>query len=215
MLTLNMLSAPLGCCLMRKGPRVFGLLGKATPTGIAAFGADDVSRSWAVTAEHGCVRLERMSGNEEVTGLELLLPTAMSYDYGIAGAAHSPALTRAVFGLMPSELEDTVNVLRRGNFPVLSFSRVITKCSLSSAIIPGCWPHVVVSDQALYGNVLSVESFVRLLVASLPHGHLATRYPALQPMLKQMMTLMIAQRRGLPYSSEILNLAPAEAMAMK
>jgi hypothetical protein len=200
---------------MRKGPRVFGLLGKATHAGFTAFGADDVSRSWAVTAEHGCLRLEKMSGDEEVTGLELLLPTAMCYDYGIAGADHSPALTRAVFGLLPGELEDTVSILRRGNFPVLSFSRVSTKCSFSSTIIPGCWPHVVISDQALYGNVLSVESFVRLLVASLPHGHLAVRFPALQPMLKQMMTLMIAQRRGLPCNSEVLNLVPAEAFAAK
>jgi hypothetical protein len=215
MLTLNMLSAPLACCLMRKGPRVFGLLGKATPAGIAAFGADDVSRSWAVTAEHGCIRLERMTGDEEITGLELLLPTAMSYDYGIAGATNSPALTRAVFGLLPVELEQAISVLRRGNFPVLSFSRASTKCSLGSGIIPGCWPHVVISDQALYGNILSVESFVRLLVASLPHGRLATRFPALQPLLKQMMTLMIIQRAGLPYTSEVLNLAPAEAFAAK
>jgi hypothetical protein len=215
MLTLNMLSAPLACCLMRKGPRVFGLLGRATPGGIAAFGADDVARHWAVTAEHGCLRLERMTGDEEITGLELLLPSAMSYDYGIAGAGHSPALTRAVFGLLPTELEEAVNVLRRDNFPLLSFSRVSTKCSLSSGIIPGCWPHVVISDQALYGNVLSIESFVRLLVASLPHGRLATRFPALQPLLKQMMTLMVVERRGLPYASEVLNLAPAEALAAK
>lgn len=210
MLTLNMLSAPLARCLMRKGPRVFGLLGKATPAGLAAFGSEDVLHSWAVTAEHGCLRLERMSGDEEVTGLELQLPSAMSYEYGIAGAIHSPALTRAVFGLLPSELEDAVNILRRGNFPVLSFSRVSARCSLSGTIIPGCWPHVVISDQALYGNILNVESFVRLLVSSLPQGRLAVRYPALQPLLRQMMTLMIAQRRGLPYSSEFLNFSPAE-----
>jgi hypothetical protein len=215
MLTLNMLSAPLACCLMRKGPRVFGLLGKATNAGIAPFGPEDVMRSWAVTAEHGCIRLERMTGDEEVTGLELLLPTAACYDYGIAGAGESPALTRAVFGLQPGELEDTVNILRRGNFPVLSFSRTSTKCSLASTIIPGSWPHIVVSDQALYGNVLSVESFVRLLVSSLPQGRLAGRYPALQPLLKQMMTLMIVQRRGLPYTIEVANLASTEALTAK
>jgi hypothetical protein len=215
MLTLNMLGAPLARCLLRKGPRVFGLLGKATPAGLAAFGADDVSRSWAVTAEHGCLRLERMTGDEEITGLELQLPSALSCDYGIAGASHSPALTRAVFGLLPAELDQTVTILRRGDFPVLGFSRVNSKCCLSSAIIPGCWPHVAISDQALYGNVVSVESFVRLIVASLPQGHLATRFPALQPMLRQMMTLMIVQRRGLPYTVETLNLTPAEASAFK
>lgn len=215
MLTLNMLNTPLSRCLVRKGPRVFGLLGKATPAGLAAFGAEDVSRSWALTAEHGCLRLERMSGDEEITGLELLLPSALSYDYGLTGANHSPALIRAVFGLLPSELEQAVSILRRGNFPLLGFSRVNSRCSLSSAIIPGCWPHVVISDQALYGNVLSVESFIRLLVSSLPHGGLATRFPALQPMLKQMMTLMIVQRRGLPYTSEVLTLSPVEALAVK
>ncbi len=214
MLTLNMLGAPLARCLLRKGPRVFGLLGRATPAGLAAFGADDISRSWAVTAEHGCLRLERMTGDEEITGLELQLPSASSCDYGIAGASHSPALTRAVFGLLPVELEQTVRILRRGGFPVAGFSRVSSKCSLSGSIIPGCWPHVAISDQALYGNILSVESFVRLLVASLPQGRLATRYPALQPMLRQMMTLMIVQRRGLPYTSEVLNLAPAETLAV-
>jgi hypothetical protein len=215
MLTLNMLSAPVGCCLMRKGSRVFGLLGKATDSGIALFGSEDVMRCWAVTAEHGCVRLERMTGDEEITGLDLLLPTASCYDYGIAGAGESPALTRAVFGLQPAELEDAVSILRRGNFPVLSFSRNSTKCSLASTIIPGCWPHIVISDQALYGNVLSVESFVRLLVGSLPQGRLANRYPALQPLLKQMMTLMIVQRRGLPYTHEVANLTPSESLAAK
>jgi hypothetical protein len=63
--------------------------------------------------------------------------------------------------------------------------------------------------------VLSVEGFVRLLVASLPHGRLAARFPALQPMLKQMMTLMIVHRSGLPYTNEVLNLAPAEALVAK
>ena len=210
-----MLSAPVGCCLMRKGPRVFGLIGKATNSGIAPFGSEDVMRSWAVTAEHGCIRLERMSGDEEITGLELLLPTASCYDYGIAGAGESPALTRAVFGLQAGELESAVNILRRGNFPVLSFCRTNTKCSLASTIIPACWPHIVISDQALYGNVLSVESFVRLLISSLPQGRLAARYEALQPLLKQMMTLMIVQRRGLPYTDEVAGLIPAESVIIK
>lgn len=215
MLTLNMLNAPLARCLLRKGPRVFGLLGKATSVGLDPFGPEDISRAWAVTAEHGCLRLERMSGDEEVTGLELQLPNALSYEYGIAGVTNSPALTRAIFGLMPDELEQIVEILRRGNFPQLSFSRVSSRCSLSNCIIPGCWPHVVISDQALYGNVLSVESFARLLISSIPQGRLAERFPALQPLVKQMMTLMIVHRRGLPFVNEVLNLAPAETLAAK
>ena len=201
--------------IVRKDTRVFALLGKATPSGIAPFGPEDLADSWAVTAECGCLRLERMSGYEEVTGLELFLPNAFSYDFGIAGANASPALTRAVFGLLPSELEQIVTVLRRGSFPVLGFSRTTQKCSVSSGIIPGCWPHVVLSNQAVYGNVVSVETFVRMCVASLPEGKLAARFPALQPVLKQMMSLIISQRRGLPCSNEVLHFAPADMLAAK
>jgi hypothetical protein len=196
-------------CLMRKGSRVFALLGKATPSGIASFGPDDVSRGWAVTSERGSLRLERLSGDEELTGLELSLPTPACYDYGIAGVDASPAVTRAVFGLLPAELEQIVAVLRRDSFPVLGFSSRPLKCSISGGIIPGCWPHVVLSNQALYGNVICLESFVRIVVSSLPQGQLAARFPALQPMLKQLMMLVVAQRRGLPYHEGILSLAPA------
>ena len=215
MQTLNNATAPVEWCLMRKGLRVFGLLGKATPSGIAPFGREDLAHGWAVTAEYGCLRLERLSGDEEVTGLDLFLPTPLTYEYGIAGTSGASELTRAVFGLLPCELEELVTVLRRGSFPVLGFSLGEIKCSISSCVIPGYWPHVIVSNLALYGNVVSVETFVRILVSSLPQGHLTTRFPALQPVIKRMMKLSIARPRGIPYNSEILNLAPAEVLASK
>ena len=34
------------------------------------------------------------------------------------------------------------------------------------------------------------------------------RFPELQPVFKQMMKLMVIRRRGMPYSKEILELAP-------
>ena len=213
--TLNILPASVDWCLMRKGLRVFALLGKATPSGIAPFGREDVGRSWAVTAEYGCLRLERLSGDEEATGLGLFLPTPLSYNYGISGVNNSPELVRAVFGLLPSDLEELVTILRRGSFPVLGYSIGDTKCSISSCIVPGSWPHVIISNLALYGNVVSVETFVRILVSSLPQGQLATRFPALQTVIKQMMKLSIARPRGIPYNNEILNLAPAEMLAVK
>ena len=210
-----MLNAPVQWCLLRKGPRVFALLGKATPFGLAPFGRKDLPASWAVTAEFGCLRLERLSGEEEVTGDALFLPTPLSYEYGITGANESPELTRAVFGLLPSELDQLVTVLRRGSFPMLGFSLADLKCSISSCVIPGYWPHLVTSNLALYGNVVSLESFIRILVSSLPHGHLGVRYPALQPVFKQMMRLMVFQRRGVPYSKEMLEMSPALALAAK
>ncbi len=210
-----MLSSPVENALLRKGPRVFALLGKATRHGLEPFGREDVARNWAVTSEYGCLRLERLSGDEEVTGLELFLPTPFSYTYGIAGTGEAPELTRAVFGLLPSELEELVNILRQGSFPVLGFSLAETKCSISSAVIPGSWPHVIVSNLALYGNVVAIETMVRILVSSLPQGQLATRFPALQTVTRQMMKLSIARPRGIPYNSEILSLAPAELVAQK
>src|SRR5690242_17745357 len=100
-----MLSYSVERCVVRRGSRVFGLLGRATKSGIVPFGPQDVAKGWAVTAEYGCLRLERLTGEEEPTGLELLLPSAFSREFGIAGASEAPALTRAVFGLLPSELE--------------------------------------------------------------------------------------------------------------
>src|ERR1051325_3135889 len=174
---LNMLDNPVEWVLARKDQRVFALLGKATPLGLSPFGRDDVGRNWAVTSEYGSIRLERMTGEEEITGLELFLPTALNYDYGIAGVSASPELIRAVFGLLPSELEQLATALRRGSFPILGFSPGDMKCCLTNCVIPGYWPHIVVSNLALYGNVVSVEAFVRVLVSSLPQGHLASRFP--------------------------------------
>jgi hypothetical protein len=213
--TLNMLTAPVEMAVMRKGSRVFALLGKATPAGLEGFGREDVARGWAVTSEYGCLRLERLSGDEEVTGLELFLPSPFSYNYGIAGTGEAPELTRAIFGLLPGELEQLVNILRQGSFPVLGYALTNTKCSISACVIPGSWPHVVISNLALYGNVVSVETLVRILVSSLPQGHLATRFPALQAVTKQMMKLSIARPRGIPYNAEILGLSPVESWAQK
>ncbi len=194
-------------CLLRKGQRVFALLGKATPLGLAAFSGEDVSRGWALTAELGCLRLERLCGDEEVTGQQVFLPLPSDYDYGITGPDKSPELTRAVFGLQASELERLVSVLRRGGFPVLGLSQRDLRCSLTCCIIPGYWPHVVTSNMALHGNVVSLEAFVRVLVASLPQARLSARFPELQPVFEQMMRLVVRPRRGIPYSREMLEMA--------
>src|SRR5512146_1811147 len=102
-LCLNKLSTPLPGCLLRKGRRVFALLGKATPLGLAAFSREDVSRSWALTAEYGSLRLERLAGDEEITGEQVFLPLPADYNYGITGPEKCAETTRAIFGLLPSE----------------------------------------------------------------------------------------------------------------
>jgi hypothetical protein len=212
---LNMLSIPVQWCLLRKGSRLFALLGKATPSGIEAFSRDDISRAWALTSELGCLRLERLSGDEEVTGDHCFLPNPFSYDFGIIGAEDSPELTRAVFGLLPSELDQLVTVLRRGSFPVLGYSHNSLKCSVSSSIIPGGWPHLVVSNMPLYGNVVSMEAFLRIVISSLPQGRLVVRVPSLHPVFQEMVKLLLVQRRGLPYTKEMLELSPASHLAAK
>lgn len=210
-LCLSRLITPVPGCLLRKGPRVFALLGKATPLGLAAFGREDVSGSWALTAEFGCLRLERLSGEEEVTGDQVFLPLPADYNYGIVGSAKNPDLTRAVFGLLASELEQLVSALRRGSFPVLGFSHRDLRCSLTCCIIPGYWPHIVTSNVVRNGNVVSLEAFARVMAASLPQGRLGQRFPALQPVFDQMTRMVIARRRGVPYSKELLELAPGPA----
>jgi hypothetical protein len=211
-LCLNKLTTPTPGCLLRKGQRVFALLGKATPLGLAGFNREDVSRSWALTAEFGCLRLERLSGDEEVTGERVYLPLPTDYDYGVTGPDESPEITRAVFGLLASELEQLVSVLRRGGFPVLGFSQRDLQCSLTCSVIPGYWPHVVISNMALHGNVVSLEAFVRVLVASLPQARLSARFPDLYPVFKQMMRLVVRPRRGIPFTREMLELAPGLAV---
>jgi|GEM_PF-853633 len=213
--TLNQILSPVQRRVLRRGSRVFALLGKPTVGGVAPFGREDLGRTWALTCEFGCLRLEDLNGAEEVTGLELFLPTPFSYEYGVGAPDENPELTRAVFGLLPSELDQIVTVLRRGSFPVLGYSTHEAKCSLTSSVIPAGWPHVVVSNVALYGNVVSLESFVRVLVSSLPKGHLAIRFPGLQPVLKQMMLLMLAHRPGLPYHKELFANAPADLLAAR
>jgi hypothetical protein len=212
---LNTLNTSVQWGLLRKGARVFALLGKATPAGLTSFTRADIPRSWALTAELGCLRLEQLGGDEEVTGDHFYLPTPYSYEYGILGPNDSPEVTRAVFGLLPSELEQLVTVLRRGSFPVLGYSDTELKCGVTSCLIPPYWPHVVVSNLALYGNTISLEAFMRILITSLPHGHLATRYPTLQPVIKQALRLLIVQRRGLLYSKEIVEQSPVRAPALK
>lgn len=208
---LNKLSATAQGCLLRNGPRVFALLGKATPAGLAPFTRRDVSGSWALTAEFGCLRLERLSGDEEVTGAQVFLPVPSCYDYGVTGVHCSAELAQAVFGVLAAELEQLVSALRRGSFPVLGFSLNDSRCSISAGIIPSSWPHVVLSNMALHGNVVSLETFVRIVVASLPQSRLSARFPTLQPVFKRMMRMVIAPRRGLPYTKETLGLAPTPA----
>jgi hypothetical protein len=212
---LNRLDSSVQWGLLRKGTRLFALLGKVTPLGLDSFGSADVSRAWALTAELGCLRLERLSGDEEVTGDHFFLPTPYSYDYGIIGEHDSPEITRAVFGLLPVELEYLVTVLRRGSFPVLGYSHTDLQCGISSCIIPAHWPHLVVSNLALYGNAVSMETFIRVVIASLPQNQLSLRYPSLQFVVKQMLKLLVVQRRGLPYTKDTLALAPAGACAVK
>lgn len=210
-----MLSTPLQWCLLRKGRRVFVLLGKATRSGLKPFTRDDLRRGWALTSELGCLRLERLAGDEEVTGECCFLPNPFSYDYGIIGAEDSPELTRAVFGLLSSELEHLITVLRRGSFPVLGYSHETLKCSISNCIIPGGWPHLVVSNMPLYGNVVSIESFLRVVITSLPQGRLVLRAPSLHPVFQEMVKLLLVPRRGLPYTSEMLELTPTAQLAAK
>ena len=212
-LCLSKLNTPIPGCILRSGPRVFALLGKAGPLGLTAFTAEDISRSWAVTAELGCLRLERLSGQEEVTGEQVFLPLPADYDYGITGSNNSPEMIRAVFGLLSSELEQLVSVLRRGSFPILGFSQRDLRCSLTCCTIPGYWPHIVTSSMALHGNVVSLEAFIRIMVSSLPQARLTVRYPKLQPVFEQMLRLVVKPRRGIPYSSEMLEPTATPAFA--
>jgi hypothetical protein len=210
--SLNSISTSVQWGLLRKGGRVFGLLGKMTLGGIAPFHRYDVASSWALTSELGSLRLERLSGDEEVLGDHFYLPTPFSYEYGITGTSDSPEMVRAVFGLLPSELEQLVALLRRGSFPVLGYADTDLKCGISSTVIPAYWPHVVVSNMAVYGNTVSVEAFVRVLVSSLPQTHLGLRFPTLQPVIKQMLRLLLLKRRGIPYTKEMVELSPAGAL---
>ena len=210
---LKMLNTSAQWSVLRQVQRVFGLLGKATPFGLSSFTRLDIARGWALTAEFGCLRLERLTGEEEVTSDQLVLPTPFSYEYGIDGADASSDLTRAIFGLLPQELEQLVSGLRAGSFPVLGFAQVDLRCSISGCTIPGYWPHVVVSNTAPHGNTVSMETFMRIVVSSLAQGHLVTRFPALQPMVKQMLKLIANQRRGVLYSREMLELVPPTPLA--
>jgi hypothetical protein len=211
---LNTLSSAVEWRLVQKGSRLFALLGKATPTGLAAFRREDIGRSWAVTAEFGCVRLEKLSGDEEVTSLEVFLPTPFSYEYGITGISGATELTRAIFGLLPAELEELVSALRRGSFPVLGLSGHDIECSVTSCIIPRGWPHLVVSNLPLYGNIVSFEAFVRILVSSLPNGQLGIRFPGLVDVAKEILKLMGSDRPGIPYHKEVLTVAPSGLLAI-
>jgi hypothetical protein len=212
---LNTINTSVKWGVLRKGTRIFALLGKATPLGVVSFSPYDVASGWALTAEFGCLRLERLSGDEEVTVHQLILPTPFSYDYGVTGIDDSDEISRAVFGLLPSELEQLITVLRRGSFPVLGFSQTDLKCCVNSSIIPAYWPHVVVSNLTLYGDAVSLEAFVRILIASMPQGRLLIRFPGLHILVKQMLRLMIVQRRGIPYTREVVEFASKSALVAK
>jgi hypothetical protein len=204
---------PVQRCVLRKGSRVFALLGKATPLGLAPFNRHDIALNWALTAEFGCLRLERLAGDEEVTGARVFLPTASCYDYGVGGQGASLEVAKSVFGLLSFELEQLINAVRLGNIPMLGFSHTDLRCSVSTCVIPGYWPHLVTSNLVSYGNVVSLETFMRIMVSSLPQGRLSVRYPALQPLLTRMQLLVSLQRCGLPYSSEMVDFAATQPQA--
>jgi hypothetical protein len=206
---LNMQTSPMRWRLLRKGPRIFGLLGKASRYGVGSFNRDDLGRNWGVTAEYGSIRLERLSGEEEVLKDEIILPSPFSYEYGIVGEHACPEVIRSVFGVLPNELEQLITILRRGSFPVFGFSHGEQRCSLSGTVIPGYWPHVVMSNTSAFGNLLSLETFFRVVVSSLPQGQLSQRYPMLEPIFKQLMRLAVFQRSGLPYTRELVETLPA------
>jgi hypothetical protein len=214
-LRLDTIGSPQELCVLKKGARVFALLGKATPFGVTAFRREDIGYSWAVTAEFGCIRLERLTGEEEITGLRLALPTSVSYDYGVLAMGGSEDLSRIIFGLLPAEMEELVNAMRRGSFPQLGYSYTDMQCSINSTVIPSRWPHFVVSNAPQYGNVVSLEAFVRVLVSSLPHGRLDARLPNLQSVALQILKLMGSERPGVPFYSDLLTLAPAGVLAGK
>ena len=203
-MTLNLMRRPVQRCLLRKGPRLFGLLGKLTPSGVAPFGSADLGQSWALTAEWGCLRLERLEGDEEVTGHQLFLPSASFYDYGVLGCNRSPEIARAVFGLLSWELDKVVSAMRRGGYPILGFSRSDAACGITGTIIPPDWPHVVTSSQATYGNLASLEAFARIVVSSLPQGRLSLRFPDLEPVFRQMLRLTMRPRGGVLFTREML-----------
>jgi hypothetical protein len=74
---------------------------------------------------------------------------------------------------------------------------------------------VVVSNLALYGNVISVETLLRVLLSSMPQGNLTVRFPGLQNMVKHILRLIVVQRRGIPYCKEMLDLVPSTVLAGK
>jgi hypothetical protein len=50
------------------------------------------------------------------------------------------------------------------------------------------------------------------MVASLPQARLSARFPDLHPVFKQMMRLVLKPRRGIPFTREMLELAPGPAV---
>jgi hypothetical protein len=62
--------------------------------------------------------------------------------------------------------------------------------------------------------VVSLETFIRIMVSSLPQGQLTQRFPELQQVLKQLMKLIATQRRGVLYSREMLELVPPTPLAV-
>src|SRR6266496_4938715 len=110
-LCLNRLSRTLQASLLRKENRLFGLLGKVTPQGLVSFQAEDICRAWVLTAEFGCLRLEQLSGEEELTANDLFLPAPSGYEYGVTGGDDALEITRTVFGLLPAELDRLLSTL--------------------------------------------------------------------------------------------------------
>jgi hypothetical protein len=86
-------------------------------------------------------------------------------------------------------------------------NRALTAAAIPEAlrIIPTQLCHQYgYSGLSLYGNVVSLESFMRILLSSLPQGALAVRFPSLQPVFKHLMKLAVVRRRGLPFTKEVI-----------
>ena len=62
---------------------------------------------------------------------------------------------------------------------------------------------------------MPLSPFMRIVLTSLPHGRLLLRVPSLHPVFQEMVKLLLVSRRGLPYTKDVSELAPAGRLAEK